>query len=175
MFSMVDVREVLTRRVVLAPMGEGPSTPELVAAGAAAGALGFLAGAYKTAPELRDEIQRTRALTSVPFGVNVFVPGRPTTAAVELSAYLSQLRSEGHELAEPAWNDDHWDAKIDVLIETAPSVVSFAFGSPPRSLIEALEGQGVAVGVTVTSMKEALLAGGEGAGFLWVPGGDAGS
>ena len=175
LFNMVDVREVLTRPVVLAPMGGGPSTPELVAAGAAAGALGFLAGAYKTAPELRDEIQKTRALTSAPFGVNVFVPGRPTTAAMELSAYLSQLRSEGHELAEAAWNDDDWDGKVDVLLETAPSVVSFAFGSPPRSLIEALEGQGVAVGVTVTSMEEAATAADGGAGFLCVQGHEAGA
>jgi nitronate monooxygenase len=172
---MVDVREVLRRPVVLAPMGGGPSTPELVAAGAAAGALGFLAGAYRSAPELRDEIQKTRALTSAPFGVNVFVPGRPAPAAMELSAYLSQLRSEGHELAESAWDDDHWDAKVDLLLETAPSVVSFAFGSPPRSLLEALEAEGVAVGVTVTSMEEAARASDEGAGFLCVQGHEAGA
>ncbi len=68
-----------------------------------------------------------------------------------------------------------WDAKIDVLLETAPSVVSFAFGSPPRSLLEALEGRRVAVGVTVTSMEEAATAAHEGAGFLWVQGHEAGA
>src|SRR5690349_5133732 len=77
--AMVDVRALLTRPVVLAPMGGGPSTPGLVAAGADAGAFGFLAAAYETAAQLRDEIEATRRLTSAPFGVNVFVPGRPTS------------------------------------------------------------------------------------------------
>ncbi|MDQ1397816.1 MAG: nitronate monooxygenase [Acidimicrobiaceae bacterium] len=173
--GVVDVREVLTRPVVLAPMGGGPSTPGLVAAGAAAGALGFLAAAYKSASELRAEIEMTRASTSAPFGVNLFVPGRPTSAPAELSAYLSKLRSEGYELADPAWNDDDWDAKIAVLLETAPSVVSFAFGLPPRSVVDALEARGVAVGVTVTSIDEATAAANQGAGFLCVQGHDAGA
>lgn len=49
--------------VVAAPMGGGPSTPALVAAASQAGALGFLAGAYKDASGLTREIDAVRDLT----------------------------------------------------------------------------------------------------------------
>ena len=58
-----------------APMAGGPSTPELAAAVANAGGLGFLAGAYLTPAQLRDEVRRTRELTNKPFGVNLFAGG----------------------------------------------------------------------------------------------------
>src|SRR5438270_10318396 len=144
---MVDVRELLTHPVVLAPMGGGPSTPALVAAGAAAGAFGFLAAAYKKAAELRDEVDAIRRATPSPFGVNVFVPGKPTSTVEALSTYLARLRHDGYELGEPAWDDDDWDAKIDVLLETRPAAVSFAFGAPPSELVEAFHEADVAVGI----------------------------
>ena len=65
--------ELMPRPVVVAPMAGGPSTPELVKAASAAGALGFLAAGYKTAAAMRAEMDAVAA--SGPFGVNVFVPG----------------------------------------------------------------------------------------------------
>ena len=41
--------------IVVAPMGGGPSTPALAIDAAGAGALGFLAGGYKTADQLGGE------------------------------------------------------------------------------------------------------------------------
>ena len=61
--------------IVLAPLAGGPSTPELAAAVSEAGGLGFLAAGYLTAAALEERIAKTRALTSRPFGVNLFVPG----------------------------------------------------------------------------------------------------
>ena len=63
--------------VVLAPLAGGPSTPEMCAAVSDAGGLGFLAAGYLSASELATRIDRTRGLTSRPFGVNNFVPGAP--------------------------------------------------------------------------------------------------
>src|SRR5215218_9240101 len=63
--------------VVLAPLAGGPSTPELCAAVSEAGRLGFLAAGYLSASELERRIERTRALTSRPFGVNLFAPQPP--------------------------------------------------------------------------------------------------
>src|SRR3954469_18758230 len=60
--------------VVSAPMAGGPSTPELVASVCDAGGLGFLAAGYLTAERLAEQIAETWALTSRPFGVNLFVP-----------------------------------------------------------------------------------------------------
>ncbi len=56
-------------------MAGGPSTPELAAAVSKAGGLGFLAAGYLSATALAEKIEQTRALTSRPFGVNLFVPG----------------------------------------------------------------------------------------------------
>src|ERR1700749_422448 len=61
--------------LVVAPMARGPSTVDLVVARARAGALGFLAGGYKTAPALAQEMAAVRAGGVDAFGVNLFVPG----------------------------------------------------------------------------------------------------
>jgi len=63
--------------LVVAPMAGGPSTVDLVAAATSAGALAFLAGGYKTAAQMADEIDAVRAAGVTAFGLNVFVPGRP--------------------------------------------------------------------------------------------------
>src|ERR1700721_2711701 len=57
--------------VLAAPMAGGPSTPAMVAAAARAGGLGFLAGGYKTAEQLSEQIAEVRAATP-PFGGNLF-------------------------------------------------------------------------------------------------------
>ncbi|MDX6474685.1 MAG: nitronate monooxygenase, partial [Gaiellaceae bacterium] len=59
--------------IVLAPLAGGPSTPELAAAVSNAGGLGFLGAGYLTAEALVELIERTRALTAAPIGVNLFV------------------------------------------------------------------------------------------------------
>ena len=69
--------DLLRRRIVVAPMAGGPTTTGLVAAAARAGALGFLAAGYKTPEAMAAEVTAVRAATHEPFGVNVFVPGRP--------------------------------------------------------------------------------------------------
>src|SRR5262249_54444420 len=63
-----DVRALLRRPLVVAPMGGGPSTPELVIAAAEAGALGMLAGAYKTAEVVAAEVAAVRAASDEAFG-----------------------------------------------------------------------------------------------------------
>ena len=67
-------------------MAGGPSTVELVVAATAAGAFGFLAGGYKTATSLADEMGAVRADGVASFGVNVFVPGAPAADAATTSS-----------------------------------------------------------------------------------------
>ena len=50
-------------RVVLAPLAGGPSTPELAAAVANAGGLGFVAAGYLAPEELEARLRRARELT----------------------------------------------------------------------------------------------------------------
>jgi nitronate monooxygenase len=172
------LRGLLRRPVVLAPMAGGPSTPDLVIAASAAGALGFLAAGYKTAAAMRAEIDTVAAAGAGPFGVNVFVPGSPADPAT-VAGYVADLAADaaalGVQPGEPAWNDDDWDAKIAALLVDPPPVVSFTFGSPGPEAIAAIQAGGSAVWVTVTEPAEAVLAAGHGADGLCVQAAAAGA
>jgi len=174
-----SVLGVLRRPLVVAPMGGGPSTPELVIAAAGAGAMGFLAAGYKTAAAMAAEIAAVRAGTPEPFGVNVFVPGAPSTDARALAGYLGSLAADadavGAPLGKPAWDDDGFGEKIAVLLADPPPVVSFAFGCPPATMVSALADAGCLVVVTVTNPGEAAIAAAAGADALCVQGLEAGA
>jgi nitronate monooxygenase len=165
--------------ILVAPMGGGPSTPDLVVAASEAGAFGFLAAAYKTPAEVEAQITEVRARTSRPFGVNVFVPGAPTKFPSELTDYARELEPEAARLdvvlGDPVWDDDHWQAKTDLLVDAAPAVCSFAFGCPDRRLVEALQRRGTTVMVTVTTATEADAAIAAGVDVLCAQGIEAGA
>ncbi len=167
------------RRVIVAPMAGGVSTPRLVLAVAEAGALGFLAAGYKSAGAMRAEIDQVTAGTSAPFGVNVFVPGEPASDARALAAYLGTLSGDAIRLdapvGEPAWDDDDWEAKLADLVARPVPVVSFTFGCPPAGVVDSLREAGSSVWVTVTHPDEAVLAQDAGADCLVVQGAEAGA
>src|SRR4051812_20992539 len=159
-------------------MAGGPSTPELAAAVADAGGLGFVAAGYLTPDALAEHLARTRALTERAFGVNVFAPtGQPADPSV-VSAYAERLRAEadraGIALGQPRFDDDAFDPKVALLRAEPPAVVSFTFGCPPASVIASLRDAGCAVWVTVTGVDEAREAVSAGADALVVQGVEAG-
>jgi nitronate monooxygenase len=164
--------DLLRRRIVVAPMAGGPTTTDLVVATARAGALGFLAAGYKTPGAMAAEITAVRAATAGPFGVNVFVPGRPYPDAAALTRYLDSL---GPGLGDARWDDDGFDGKVAALLADPPAVTSFTFGCPAAAVIRALQDAGSAVVVTVTSTAEAVLAAEAGADALCVQGYEAGA
>jgi nitronate monooxygenase len=140
-------------------MAGGPSTVNLVAATTQAGAFAFLAGGYKKADELRADIAAVRAAGVGAFGVNLFVPGRPTEEPDRLVAYLSALQplaeSLGTELGPASWDDDDYPRKVEHVLAERPAVVSFTFGVPPPELVRSLQRAGSLVMVTVTTPEEA--------------------
>jgi nitronate monooxygenase len=163
--------------IVQAPLAGGPSTPELTAAVSGAGAFGFLAAGYKTPDAVRDELRALRSTTPEPFGVNVFVPGSaPEPAAYE--SYVEGLRVEaeahGVKLGEARFEDDAWDAKLELLVADPVAVVSFTFGCPEGDVVGRLHAAGSEVWVTVTDVAEAQEAAGAGADALVVQGVEAG-
>jgi nitronate monooxygenase len=164
--------------IIGAPLGGGPSTPELVAGVSNAGGLGFLAAGYKTVEGLAEDISATRRLTNKPFGVNVFYPVREDVDSGAIATYADRLRTEaeryGVALGEPRWTDDAYDAKLDLLLRESPAVVSFTFGCPEREVVHSLRDAGSAVWCTVTSVAEAQQAAGVGADALVLQGGEAG-
>lgn len=185
MGSRFDIATLPTP-IVAAPMAGGPSTPELVAAVAGAGGMGFLAAGYRSSTEVADQIARTRELTDRPFGVNLFVPARqPRGAALEavrahVAAYRGALEGDagrlGVRLPEPNWSDDDgWEEKVALLtLVERVSVVSFTFGVPGANVVEDLQAVGTSVWVTVTTYDEAVAARDAGADALVVQGFDAG-
>ncbi|KZB85463.1 nitronate monooxygenase [Amycolatopsis regifaucium] len=163
--------------VIAAPMAGGPTTPGLVAAVTAAGGFGFLAGGYLSAEALADRIAKTAELTGAPFGVNLFVPGG--AASADLDGHVQRWRAEaeryGVELGEPRWDDDAYNAKLEVVLKWKVPVVSFTFGAPSPDDVERLHGNGSKVAVTVTSPVEADRAVAVGADALVVQGFEAGA
>ncbi|MBQ1081053.1 nitronate monooxygenase [Nocardiopsis sp. B62] len=167
-----------TRRILQAPMAGGTSTPALVHAVDGAGGLGSLAAGYLSAEALADRIAEVRALGTEVFGVNVFVPsGSPAPASV-LDDYRSDLAEEaqrlGSEVGPAGHDDDAWDAKIDLLVNTPVSLVSFTFGCPSATVLERLREAGSATVVTATTVEEARTAVARGADGVCAQGLEAG-
>jgi nitronate monooxygenase len=162
----------LEHPIVQAPMGGGPSTPELAAAVAEAGGLGFLAAGYKPVDAVRADIEALRALTGRPFGVNLFAP--LAGAADPVDDFADELRVEaeryGAPVGEPRHDDDGWEAKLALMRELDVPVVSFTFGCPPADVIAGLR----EAWVTVTTPDEARAAAAAGAAALVVQGVEAG-
>ncbi|HEX7292350.1 MAG TPA: nitronate monooxygenase [Conexibacter sp.] len=170
--------DTLALPIVQAPLAGGPSTPALAAAVSRAGGLGFLAAGYKTADQLAEDVTAVRAQTDRPFGVNLFAPPRAAADRDHVAHYAARLIGEaerqGAILGDPRSDDDDWEAKLALLHATRPAVASFTFGCPPRETVEALQGAGIAVWVTVTTPAEAREAASAGADALVVQGLEAG-
>ena len=159
-------------------MAGGPSTPELAAAVNSAGGFGYVAAGYLGRDALQAALDGTRALTSAPIGVNLFVPGNPDADESAIAAYAQRLAPEaerlGAELGQPRWDDDDYPAKLDLLAIAGVHTVSFTFGCPGADDVHRLHRADVAVAVTVTDGDEAETAASIGADSLIVQGTEAG-
>jgi nitronate monooxygenase len=152
--------------VIVAPMAGGPSTPELAAAGTNAGGLGFLAAGYLSADALAERITSARGLTSGPLGVNLFVPQPSAALPQAIHRYAQQLEGESQRyavhLGEPRFDDDQWAAKLEVVMDLKPEVVSFTFGLPSADECARMRDAGITTVSTVTTLAEAQMAVGVG-------------
>ena len=170
--------EQLEHPIVQAPLGGGPSTPDLAVAVSAAGGLGFLAAGYRSADDVRSEMAEVRARGERPFGVNLFAPPGDAAERRVVERYAESLRGEaerqGVELGEPRHHDDGFSDKVRLVAAQRAPVVSFTFGCPPAATIAELKGAGCAVWVTVTTPAEAIAAERAGADALVAQGIEAG-
>jgi nitronate monooxygenase len=148
--------------VIVAPMAGGPSTPELAAAGSNAGGLGFVPAGYLTAEAFAERITAMRRLTTGPIAVNLFVPGPSAAWPSAIEGYAKSLADETEryhvQLGEPRFDDDAWAAKLEVVMDLRPDVVSFTFGLPQPEECARLRGAGIYTIATVTTLMEAELA-----------------
>jgi nitronate monooxygenase len=163
--------------VIAAPMAGGASTTAMVVAAARAGGLGFLAGGYKTAQALADEMTTVRA-QGVSHGVNLFAPNPLPVDPAVFRAYAHAIQPEADRYGltlshDPRDDDDGWADKLDVLLANPVEYVSCTFGLPPKSVMAALK-KVSQVALTVTSADEARQAAEAGADLLVVQASAAG-
>ncbi|WP_406115251.1 nitronate monooxygenase [Streptomyces sp. NBC_01014] len=165
--------------IVQAPMAGGASGPQLAAAVSEAGGLGFLAAGYKTADGMYEEIKQLRGLTSLPFGVNLFMPQPENADPAAVEVYSHQLAGESTWYETPLGDvqgsaDDGYEAKLAILVDDPVPVVSFTFGCPSRDVLDAFDRAGTFTVVTVTTAEEAQTAQWCGADAVCVQGIEAG-
>lgn len=167
--------------IVQAPMA-GTSTPELAAAVSNAGALASISIASVDAVEGRRQIQALKALTTRPFNVNVFchapTPPDPARDRVWIDSLRSVFAEFGAvppqaltEIYQSFLTDD---AKLAVLLDEKPAVVSFHFGLPQPEKIAALKAAGCLLVASATTPEEGRLAQSAGIDMIVAQGVEAG-
>lgn len=140
--------------VVLAPLAGGPSTPELAAAVADAGGVGFLGGGYLAPEALEERLRHARTLTRGTLGVNLFVLREQPVDEAALAAYARELADEG-ELGEPRFDDDGFAEKLEVVVASGVEIVSTTFGPPPPELVRKAHAAGMQVWATAATVEDA--------------------
>lgn len=167
--------------VVQAPMA-GVTTPRLVVAACAAGALGSLAGSFLNADLLAQGIDEVRKGTSAPFAVNLFAvdPLNLTTEEAQrrianarrnVSRYYAALGiDQPQEISLPPT----FESQIKVVLEKKVPVFSFCFGTLDTELVRQLQRNGTLVVGTATCVEEAQILEKSGVDAVIAQGGDAG-
>lgn len=187
--------------ILLAGMG-GASTPELAAAVSNAGGLGVLGAAACGPRQLREWIQRTRALTDKPFGVDTLLPAsvrrqaqldsssdgpKPADLLPELKAFAAEFmaeaglekieRAESQAVQEPdgppIFTTEFFDAQMEVIIEERVPLYVSGLGNP-GPWMERLKANGTRVGAVVGKVKHAVQVMQSGIDFIVAQGHDGG-
>jgi nitronate monooxygenase len=146
--------------IVQAPMA-GVGTPALAAAVTSAGGLGSIAVGAMTPAAADAAIAATLAAAPGPINVNVFAHPIPERDAHREAGWLALLAPafEAAGVPPPASLEEIYPPfgsdLLAVLLEHRPAVISFHFGVPSASAIDALKRAGACLLATVTSAAEA--------------------
>lgn len=150
--------------IVQAPMPDGITTPQLVAAVSNAGGLGILAAGYLQPAQLRSAINDIRKLTGKPFAVNLLIPEKPPQIDPARIDQVNELLAPFHaELGLAPVSPSAMDystlykAQFAAVLEEQVDVVSFTFGVPQPEDMAVLKERGVIVMGTATHLLEAIV------------------
>ncbi|WP_331375801.1 NAD(P)H-dependent flavin oxidoreductase [Sinorhizobium chiapasense] len=153
----------LKHPLIVAPMAGGPSSPELVAAASAAGALGSAGAAYSSPAEIENFAAQVRQRTNRPFAINLFIPhpippiepGTIERAIAATAKYRAELDLPAPRFSGPYEED--FDAQFEAVVRIRPAVFSFVFGLLSAEHIRAARKAGVLLIGTATTPEEAQL------------------
>lgn len=141
----------------------GVSTPKLAAAVSNAGGLGAIGIGASNVEQARAMLRETASLTDKPFNVNLFCHAPAVQDAAREGQWLEFLTPFFAAFDAPAptslreiYTSFVADAgMLQMLLEEKPAVVSFHFGLPGQSAIDALKDAGIVLLCSVTSLVEA--------------------
>ena len=161
-------------------MAGGITTPQLVAAVANHGGVGSFGFAYSTPEKIHTDLLAAQSLTGGPINANFFVFSPVCLPSDQIQAQAVQaLRSLGvggvQSLTIPA--EPFYPSLMDQLEpiwKTRPAILSFHFGLPPDGVIAKAHELGIAVGISATSLTEALAIESAHADFIVAQGIEAG-
>ncbi|WP_353225105.1 nitronate monooxygenase [Salinisphaera sp. C84B14] len=145
-----------------APMA-GVATPQLAAAVSEAGAVGGLGLGSSSVEKAEKAIAETQELTSKPFNVNFFCHRPAACLEQTRQEWISKLSEHfrNNNAAPPTSLTEGYspfDQDPDVLrmlLRRKPAIVSFHFGLPDQSAIDAIQSYGGKVITCVTNTAEA--------------------
>ncbi|MEI2302468.1 NAD(P)H-dependent flavin oxidoreductase [Ensifer sp. MJa1] len=151
----------LKHPLIVAPMAGGPSSPELVAASSAAGAIGSIGAAYATPVAIADFVEKVRARTDRPFAINLFIqqpqPQIEATmvdrAIAATAKYRAELDLPLPQFASPYEED--FDQQFEAVLKAKPAVLSFVFGLLAPRYMQAAHKAGMLIIGTATTPEEA--------------------
>jgi len=166
--------------LIQAPMAGGITTPQLVAAVANHGGVGSFGFAYSTPEKIHTDLLAAQSLTRGPINANFFVfsPVCLPSHQIQKNAMqaLRSLDVDGVQSytmpAEPFY--PNLIAQLEPIWNTRPAILSFHFGLPPMGVIEKAHTLGIAVGISATSLAEALAIESAHADFIVAQGIEAG-
>ena len=167
--------------IIQAPMAGGATTPELVAAVSAAGALGSFGHTFSGADAMRADAAALRARTTRPFALNLFATPIPVEPPVDvqrpaIEAVRRELEGRGLAVPErvPPPYAPPFDAQLDAVCEIRPAVFTTHLGDLTPAAIARLRGLGIRVGSAATSVREARHLEAGGVDFVVAQGTEAG-
>jgi nitronate monooxygenase len=167
--------------LIAAPMAGGPTTPELVAACSAAGALGSFGFAYTQPDEMKRQAAAARAKTDRPFGINLFVSPQPGMIAPEtqrgaldaVTAYYAEMNLGKPEAVKAPYAPE-LEAQLAAVEEINPAVFTVHLGGLTRAQVQRFQAKGMLVGGSATCVAEAKGLQAVGFDFVIAQGGEAG-
>ena len=161
-------------------MAGGITTPQLVAAVANNGGVGSFGFAYSAPEKIHADLVMAQSLTGGPINANFFVFSPVCLPSEQRQANcLQALRSLGVDPVqsltipvEPFYPD--LMEQLEPIWKARPAILSFHFGLPPEGIIEKAHALGIAVGISATSLAEALAIESANANFIIAQGIEAG-
>ena len=147
--------------IIQAPLAGGADTPALVAAVSEAGGLGFVGAAYLTPQQILEAGRAVRALTTRPFGINLFapqpafeMPADPRPAFDGVAIYFAELGLPPP--AAPTLPAHGFAEQLAAALEADASVFSFTLGLLPAEATDAIKAHGRYLIGTATTVGEAI-------------------